>query len=102
LQPEQKKKCSTKVPKCEQIVNLVGVKVPNITQNINCDSSPSPSPDPNKPKPKPNPLTNVWDKIKNFLKRINPKVFIAPAAILVIAIVVGIFGKRKGNKSVSR
>lgn len=102
LQPEQKKKCSTKVPKCEQIVNLVGGKVPNITQNINCDSSPSPSPDPNKPKPKPNPLTNVWDKIKNFLKRINPKVFIAPAAILVIAIVVGIFGKRKGNKSVSR
>jgi len=101
LQPDQKKKCSTKVPKCEQIVNLVGGKVPNIKQNINCDSSPSP--DPNKPKPKPNPLTNVWDKIKNFLKRVNPKVFIAPAAILVIAIVVGIFGKRKGrNKSVSR
>jgi hypothetical protein len=87
-------------------VNLVGGKVPNIKQNINCDSNPKP--DPNKPKPgpnkpKPNPLTNVWDKIKNFLKRINPKVFIAPAAILAISIVVGIFEKRKGrNKSVSR
>ncbi len=97
LQLDQKKKCSTKVPKCEQIVNLVGGKVPNIKQNINCDSNPIP--DPNKPKPE----TNVWDKIKNFLKRVNPKVFIAPAAILAIAIVVGIFEKRKGrNKSVSR
>ena len=102
-------------PKCSAVISIAkGSTVGNIAQNFKCDDTPGPpKPSPNKPSPgppkpgpnKPNPgppkpdpnKPSVWNKIKNFLKRINPKVLIAPAVVLLIAIVVGIFEKRKGG-----
>ena len=90
LYPDKENECPPP-PKCSQVINVAkGGKIEGgIVQNFNCDSSPGP--------PKPSPSPSVWDKIKNFLKRVNPKVLIAPAAILAIAIIVVIFEKRKGK-----
>ena len=90
LYPDKENECPPP-PKCSQVINVAkGGKIEGgIVQNFNCDSSPGP--------PKPSPSPSVWDKIKNFLKRVNPKVLIAPAAILAIAIIVGIYEKRKGK-----
>ena len=106
LYPDKETEKCPDPPKCSAVISVAkGGKVGNIAQDFKCDASPGPpkpspgppKPSPGPPKPSPSPSSSVWDKIKNFLKRVNPKVLIAPAAILVIAIVVGIFEKRKGK-----
>ena len=106
LYPDKETQKCPPPPKCSAVISIAkGSTVGNIAQNFKCDDTPGPpkpgpnKPDPNKPDPnKPDPnKPSVWNKIKNFLKRIHPKVLIAPAVVLLIAIVVGIFEKRKAE-----
>ena len=101
LYPDKETQKCPPPPKCSAVISIAkGSTVGNIAQNFKCDDTPGPpKPGPNKPDPnKPDPnKPSVWNKIKNFLKRIHPKVLIAPAVVLLIAIVVGIFEKRKAE-----
>jgi hypothetical protein len=95
LYPDKETERCPDPPKCSAVISVAkgGNVEGNIAQDFKCDSTPGPP----KPSPSPSPSPSVWDKIKNFLKRVNPKVLIAPAVILAIAIIVGIFEKRKGK-----